>query len=578
MATLSPARPEPAVGTGPGTLARPSSSGAAAAAVLLVLLGAAAWSIADLRLNVATLVDSVGNAADFLSRTVPLDFPPLGQVLRLCGQTLAIVVCATLLAVLISIPVAVLAAGNTTPGPVSRYGARGLVVVARAVPDVVLAIIFFRLFGLGALTGVLAMGLHSIGMVGKLYADAIEQIDEGPRTAVRATGAGPLQELVTGVLPQVLPSFVATALHRFDINLRISVLLGFVGVGGIGFEIAAALRRLDYPRGMALALVVLVLCIVVELLSGAVRRALLGERAQRRGITGAIGRRVGALRADAWGGPRDGARSHARSEARSDARSLPPWTPRRVRRAAFAALTVFVVAVSVYGADLSPFQVLAGIPGMLDTLGLFWPPETGGILDELLTDLLVTVQIALAATLIGAVLALPIGALAARNVAPTPGVAQIFRIVIVTVRGLPELILAIVFVVITGLGPVAGALALSIGAVGLLGKLVADSLEETDVHVQQAVRATGASRLQVFAAATVRQAAPAFVGHVLYQLDVNIRAATLLGIVGAGGIGFYLLNASRVLEFGVVTTIMLLVFGTVLCVELLALWLRRVVR
>jgi len=232
----------------------------------------------------------------------------------------------------------------------------------------------------------------------------------------------------------------------------------------------------------------------------------------------------------------------------------------------------------VYGADLSPFQVLAGIPGMLDTLGLFWPPETGGILDELLTDLLVTVQIALAATLIGAVLALPVGAMAARNVAPTPGVAQIFRIVIVTVRGLPELILAIVFVVITGLGPVAGALALSIGAVGLLGKLVADSLEETDVRVQQAVRASGGSRLQVFAAATVRQAAPAFVGHVLYQLDVNIRAATLLGIVGAGGIGFYLLNASRVLEFGVVTTIMLLVFGTVLCVELLALWLRRVVR
>lgn len=146
-------------------------------------------------------------------------------------------------------PLAVLAAGNTTPGLAYRYSSRGLIVIARAVPDVVLAIIFFRLFGLGALTGVLAMGLHSVGMVGKLYADAIEQIDEGPRTAVRATGAGRLQELVSGVLPQVMPSFVATALHRFDINLRVSVLLGFVGVGGIGFEIASALRRLDYQRG-----------------------------------------------------------------------------------------------------------------------------------------------------------------------------------------------------------------------------------------------------------------------------------------------------------------------------------------
>jgi len=566
--TLTPTRPDSGTATAPRTLARPSSNGVAPALVLLALLAAAVWSVAALRLNLATLVDSVGNASDFISRTVPLDFPPLGEILLLSGQTLAIVVSATLLAVLISMPLAVLAAGNTTPGLAYRYSSRGLIVIARAVPDVVLAIIFFRLFGLGALTGVLAMGLHSVGMVGKLYADAIEQIDEGPRTAVRATGAGRLQELVSGVLPQVMPSFVATALHRFDINLRVSVLLGFVGVGGIGFEIASALRRLDYQRGVALALVVLLLCIVVELISGGVRRALLGEHGEgSSGLTGAVGRRVAALRTEV----------DRPAGTPAPARVSPPWTPSRIRKTFFVALTVVIVLASIYGAELSPFQVLAGVPGMLDTLGLFWPPESGGIMDVLLVELLVTVQIALAATLIGAVLALPIGALAARNVAPTPGVAKAFRIFVVTVRGLPELILAIVFVVITGLGPVAGALALAIGAVGLLGKLVADSLEETDTRVQQAVRATGATRIQVFFAATLPQAAPAFVAHVLYQLDVNIRAATLLGIVGAGGIGFYLLNASRVLEFGVVTTIMLLVFVTVMLVELLALWLRRVV-
>ncbi len=567
MTTLSRTRSDSAAAPPSRTLARPSRTGVAAALVLAALLGAAVWSIVALRLNLATLLDSVGNATDFVSRTVPLDFPPVSEVLLLCGQTLAIVVCATLLAVLISVPVAVLAAGNTAPNDVVRYAARGLVVVARAVPDVVLAIVFFRLFGLGALTGVLAMGLHSVGMVGKLYADAVEQIDEGPRTAVRATGARRVQELVAGVLPQVMPSFIATALHRFDINLRISVVLGFVGVGGLGFEIAGALGRLDYRRGMALALIVLVLCIVVELISGSVRRALLGEHAEtRRGVSGAMRRRASALRAEVERPPG------------ANGRVLPPWTPARIHRTFFVAVTALIVAVSVYGAQLSPWQVLSGLSGMLDTLSLFWPPETGGILEELLAQLLVTVQIALAATLIGAALALPVGALAARNVAPTPGVAKAFRIFVVTVRGLPELVLAIVFVVITGLGPVAGTLALSIGAIGLLGKLVADSLEETDVRVQQAVRATGASRMQVFFAATLPQAAPAFVAHVLYQLDVNIRAATLLGIIGAGGIGFYLLNASRVLEFGVVTTIMLLVFAIVMLVELLALWLRRVVR
>jgi phosphonate transport system permease protein len=181
------------------------------------------------------------------------------------------------------------------------------------------------------------------------------------------------------------------------------------------------------------------------------------------------------------------------------------------------------------------------------------------------------VKIALAASVLGAALALPIGALAARNVAPNPRVARAFRVLIVLVRGVPELVLAIVFVVITGLGAVAGTLALCVGAIGLLGKLVADSLEEVDPGGEDALRAT------VFFAATLPRAAPAFVAHVLYQLDVNIRSATLLGIVGAGGIGFDLLGASRVLEFGMVTTILLLVFGTVLLVELLALWLRRVV-
>jgi phosphonate transport system permease protein len=529
------------------TLARPSGTGTAAVLVLLALLGAALWSVGELRLNVATLVDSAGNAADFLSRTVPLDFPPLHEVLALCGQTLAVVVCATLLAVLLSVPVAVLAAGNTSPGPAARYGARALVVVARAVPDVVLAIVFFRLFGLGAAAGVLAMGLHSVGMIGKLYADAIEQIDEGPRTAVRSAGAGRLQELVTGVLPAVLPAFVATALHRFDINLRISVVLGFVGVGGLGFEIAGALRRLDYQRGMALALVVLGLCVAVELVSGAVRRALLTSTTGRAATPPPGGHLT------------------------------PPWTPRRVRAALYAGATLLVIGLSVPTAGLSPTQLVSGIAQLPATLSLFWPPSTGGILPDLLAELLVTVQIALAATFLGALLSLPVGAMAARNVAPTPGVAAAFRGVIVVVRGIPELIIAIVFVVITGLGPVAGAFALAIGAIGLLGKLVADSLEETDVRVQDAVQATGASRLQVFTAVTLPQAAPALVAHLLYQLDVAIRSATLLGIVGAGGIGFYLLNASRVMRFDVVTTVMLMVFATVMAVELLALWLRRAV-
>ena len=129
-----------------------------------------------------------------------------------------------------------------------------------------------------------------------------------------------------------------------------------------------------------------------------------------------------------------------------------------------------------------------------------------------------------------------------------------------------------------GLGGIAGTLALAVGAVGLLSKLVADSLEETDADVQTALRTAGASEAQIFFSATLRQAAPAFVAHTMYLLDTNIRSATLLGVVGAGGIGFLLLNASRINQFEVVTTILLLMVAVVLLVEGLSMWLRRTVR
>lgn len=528
-------------------LVAPRRGGTAPLLVLVVLAAVGCWAVVDLRINVATFVDSGRNAVDFAGRMLPLDFPPLGDLLVLSAKTLAIVVSATVLSVLISVPLAVLAAANTTPANGARIGARAVIVMARAIPDVVMAIVFFRIFGLGAMTGVLAMGLHSVGMVGKLYADAIEQVDEGPRAAIRASGADTTQELIVGVLPQVLPAFVATALHRLDINLRISVLLGFVGVDGLGYAMANAFKELDYRRGMALAVVVVALCVVVELLSGAVRRTMLRDAGDRRSDV----------------------------PLNTGGRISPPWTCARRRRAAYAVLTGLIVVASAWGADLNPFHFVTSLSEIGSTASLFWPPDTGGIFGQLAADLWLTVKIALGATVIGAVLAIPVGCLAARNVTPDPNVARAFRILLVLIRGIPELVLAVVFVVITGLGAVAGTLALSVGAVGLLGKLVADSLEEIDPGPEQAVRATGAGRWQVFFAATLPQAASAFAGHVLYQLDVNIRSATLLGIVGAGGIGFDLLSASQVLEFGLVTTILLMVFATVLMVEALAVWVRR---
>lgn len=552
-------------GTGK-TLKTPKLNTVIATVVVAAMLGYGLWSLAALKINVATLVDSIGNAQSFMTRMLPLDFPALPETAALIAQTMAIVIAATLLSTVLSIPLAFWAAGNTSRGMPSRTSSRAFVVAMRAIPDVVMAIIFVRIFGLGILPGVLAMGLHSIGMIAKLYADAIEQVDEGPPTAIRATGSRRLQRLVSGVFPQVLPSFVATAMHRLDINLRISVLLGFVGVAGIGKEIADALGRLDYQRGMALALIVLILCIVMELISGAIRRSIMGSSEPTRGgplwlwkrLTGGASPKPTAQRVTA-----------------ATKRVSPPWTSSRIIKLCYGIVATTLIAVSVLYVLRDAMGAAGGV-GVWETLSRLWPPDTGGIgMGVLVEELVLTIQIAFGATTLGMVMALPVGVMAARNVAPNLFIGKVFRIFIVCVRGVPELVLAVVFVIMIGLGAVAGTLALAIGSIGLLGKLVADSVEEVDPGVEQALRATGAGRVQVFFSATLPQALPAFVGHLLYQLDVNIRSATLLGIVGAGGIGYYLLEASRVREFGTVTLITLMVFGVVMVLELIAVWLRR---
>jgi len=543
---------------------RPSLNSTAAAVVLLGIVVAGAWSVSEIGISVRTIADSFDNAVNFIGRTLPLDFPPLGETVALVVETLAIVFLATALSVALSIPVALFSATPTTTGRTAKWVARTVTVLARAIPDLVLAIIFLRMFGLGPAAGILAMGIHSVGMIAKLYGDAIEELDDGPRQSVESVG-GTRRQQITASIPQVLmPQIIATALHRFDINLRTSVLLGYVGVGGIGLAISDSLRVLNYQRGMALAVIVLVLCILIELISGAIRAAIMNRSG---------GSVVGGTWAD-----RMLNRRGSTPAGSGDLDLTPPWTMDRVRRFGAVILLAVLTVLAFIEVDLSWRDIWKGLADLPATLGLFFPPSARGSMDAIIEQLLVTVQIALAATFLGAILAIPIGVLAARNVVANRYVHGAFRTFIVIVRGIPELILAIIFVVISGLGGVAGTLALAVGAVGLLSKLVADSLEETDVEVQEALRTAGASELQIFFSATVRQAAPAFIAHTMYLLDTNIRSATLLGVVGAGGVGYLLLNASRINQFDVVTMILLLMVAVVLAVEAVSIWLRNSVR
>ncbi|MFK3678088.1 phosphonate ABC transporter, permease protein PhnE [Microbacterium sp. NPDC090218] len=546
----------------------------AASLTLLALVVLGILAVREVDISIPAMVQSWGNAENFMARVGGLTFPAPGDLAWLIALTVGLVLVGTLLAAVLSVPIAYLAASNTTPGNGWRAAARFIGVLTRALPDVVLAMAFVLMFSLGTLPGILAIGIHSIGMISKMFADAIEQIDEGPRLAIRAAGGSKMQEFTAGILPQVLPSWVATVLHRNDINLRGSVVLGYVGVAGLGLEMSYAFKSLNYGKGLGIALVIFILCIVMEIVSSVVRGAMLGEQKHTRSwMDRLLHPRLGTGTASAAPVGRPTWAASPQTAVRR------PWTSQRVRHTIAGVVAVLVVIGSVVVSQINWMDLFTFWAKVPEVAARFWPPSFGsydaGAMFQAMRE---TVAIALAATVLTLLPSLLLGSLAARNVAPSSGARGTARLLLVGIRGIPELILAIVLVVITGLGAQAGVIALAIGGIGLLGKLIADSFEEVDRGPERALRAVGATRLQTYTSATVPQGMQALIGHSFYMLDTNIRAATILGIVGGGGVGYYLLNASQGSRYETVTAIVLMILATVLIVEGLAMWMRKVFR
>jgi phosphonate transport system permease protein len=205
---------------------------------------------------------------------IPPDFSRWQHWLRPLLDTLAMSIAGTILAVILSLPLALLAAPNTTPFPALGYVARLLLSFLRSVPELILGIIFVAAVGFGALPGVLALALHSVGMVGKFYAEAIEHVDPRPLEAARAAGATRIQVIAHAVLPQVLPQMADITIYRWEYHFRASTVLGIVGAGGIGFELIAALRLISYDQVAAILITILACVVVVDSLGAALRKRL----------------------------------------------------------------------------------------------------------------------------------------------------------------------------------------------------------------------------------------------------------------------------------------------------------------
>jgi phosphonate transport system permease protein len=218
------------------------------------------------------LVTGIHGMADIIRRASPPDISKLPDLLWPALETVDIGLFGTVAGVLLALPLAILAARNTSPGRPLYVIARAVIAFCRAVPDLVWALLFVTAVGLGPFPGALAISVHSIGMLGRLFAEVIEDMDMGPVEALTTTGAGRLQVFSHAVVPTVLPSLLGIALYRLDENIRSSLILGFVGAGGLGFELLTAMNLFQYKTVSMTLLVTFALVMAAERMSAELRR------------------------------------------------------------------------------------------------------------------------------------------------------------------------------------------------------------------------------------------------------------------------------------------------------------------
>ena len=242
----------------------------------LVALSVFCWQVMTKNTIWSFVWDAPRQAADIGDRMIPPAFGYFQELVEPLWDTLNIATLGTLIAIVIAVPVAFLAARNTTPSTrMVRPFALLLIVASRSINSLIWGLLLVTIIGPGVFAGVIAIALRSIGFIAKLLYEAIEEIDKSQVDAITATGASSLQVLDHAVVPQVLPAFAGISVFRWDINIRESTVLGLVGAGGLGLKLQASLNTLAWSQVTAILLVILGTVAISEWISARVRHAVI---------------------------------------------------------------------------------------------------------------------------------------------------------------------------------------------------------------------------------------------------------------------------------------------------------------
>ena len=239
--------------------------------IVLGWLASLVWVSHDLDLSFQTLLSGWRDMLEYFSRYAKPDFSQAPYYGKLLCETLATAFWATFIAFVLGVCLAPFAARNFTPNKFCHRISREILNALRAIPDMLLAMLFVAAIGLGPLPGVLAMGLHTAGFLGKFFAESLERIDPGVLDAISSTGASKFQLVIFAGWPSILREVFGYTLYIIDRNIRIGAVLGMVGAGGIGVALNDAIRAFNYPEAAALIIILLLTILAFDYLSTSVR-------------------------------------------------------------------------------------------------------------------------------------------------------------------------------------------------------------------------------------------------------------------------------------------------------------------
>jgi phosphonate transport system permease protein len=241
------------------------------AIIALVVLSATIWSAWGTEFNIPKLIDGLPLIYDLGARMLPPDFTILPDLMWPMIETLEMALLGTTIPIFFALPLAFLAAVNTTPAPWISVGVRLFIGIFRTVPELIWAMVLVTAVGLGPFPGVLALVLHSIGGLGKFYYEAIEAADPGVMEAMEAAGASRFKVIWYGVMPNVIPVMMSSTLFYWEYNNRASTVLGLVGAGGIGLALTHALQDFRYPEVVTCLILIVLILVVIDRISAYLR-------------------------------------------------------------------------------------------------------------------------------------------------------------------------------------------------------------------------------------------------------------------------------------------------------------------